>query len=146
MVECKHLQEWKRKTPTANRMKWEIYIRNYTNKTSISVFCPLHIQAQWLLELWVVQCPGTVYLAIQWTRLLGWRATVFVRTFLIFSSYKLYYKSIIFSKVYRNAWNTLFLLISFSALRIHVSQSTADILFKTGYFELEERGDIEIKV
>lgn len=30
-------------------------------------------------------------------------------------------------------------------LRIHVSQSTADILFKTGYFELEERGDIEIK-
>ncbi|XP_016427708.1 guanylate cyclase 2G-like [Sinocyclocheilus rhinocerous] len=30
-------------------------------------------------------------------------------------------------------------------LRIHVSQSTADILFKIGDFELEERGDIEIK-
>ncbi|XP_016122743.1 guanylate cyclase 2G, partial [Sinocyclocheilus grahami] len=30
-------------------------------------------------------------------------------------------------------------------LRIHVSQSTADILLKTGHFELEERGDIEIK-
>ncbi|XP_026132297.1 guanylate cyclase 2G isoform X2 [Carassius auratus] len=30
-------------------------------------------------------------------------------------------------------------------LRIHVSQSTADILFKMGNFELEERGDIEIK-
>ncbi|KAF4106447.1 hypothetical protein G5714_012437 [Onychostoma macrolepis] len=30
-------------------------------------------------------------------------------------------------------------------LKIHVSQSTADILFKTGNFELEERGDIEIK-
>ncbi|XP_042623839.1 guanylate cyclase 2G-like isoform X3 [Cyprinus carpio] len=30
-------------------------------------------------------------------------------------------------------------------LRIHVSQSTADILLKTGNFELEERGDIEIK-
>uniref|UniRef100_A0A8C2ALT2 Guanylate cyclase n=1 Tax=Cyprinus carpio TaxID=7962 RepID=A0A8C2ALT2_CYPCA len=30
-------------------------------------------------------------------------------------------------------------------LRIHVSQSTADILFKMGNFELEERGYIEIK-
>ncbi|XP_048026436.1 guanylate cyclase 2G isoform X1 [Megalobrama amblycephala] len=30
-------------------------------------------------------------------------------------------------------------------LRIHISQSTADILFKNGNFELEERGDIEIK-
>ncbi|XP_065118683.1 guanylate cyclase 2G [Paramisgurnus dabryanus] len=30
-------------------------------------------------------------------------------------------------------------------LRIHVSQSTAEILIKTGNFELEERGDIEIK-
>ncbi|XP_016107756.1 guanylate cyclase 2G-like [Sinocyclocheilus grahami] len=30
-------------------------------------------------------------------------------------------------------------------LRIHVSQSTADILFMIGNFELEERGDIEIK-
>jgi len=39
-----------------------------------------------------------------------------------------------------------FLLISFSALRIHTSQSTADILLKNGSFELEERGDIEIKV
>ncbi|XP_026098428.1 guanylate cyclase 2G [Carassius auratus] len=30
-------------------------------------------------------------------------------------------------------------------LKIHVSQSTADILLKTGHFELEERGEIEIK-
>ncbi|KAG1954993.1 atrial natriuretic peptide receptor [Pimephales promelas] len=30
-------------------------------------------------------------------------------------------------------------------LRIHTSQSTADILLKNGSFELEERGDIEIK-
>ncbi|XP_057213833.1 guanylate cyclase 2G [Triplophysa rosa] len=30
-------------------------------------------------------------------------------------------------------------------LKIHISQSTADILLKTGNFELEERGDIEIK-
>ncbi|XP_073684296.1 guanylate cyclase 2G [Garra rufa] len=30
-------------------------------------------------------------------------------------------------------------------LRIHVSQSTADILLKMGTFELEKRGDIEIK-
>ncbi|XP_051529909.1 guanylate cyclase 2G-like isoform X2 [Myxocyprinus asiaticus] len=30
-------------------------------------------------------------------------------------------------------------------MRIHISQSTADILIKTGKFELEERGDIEIK-
>lgn len=34
----------------------------------------------------------------------------------------------------------------FSALRIHISQSTSDILLQTGNFELEERGDIEIKV
>ncbi|XP_056325755.1 guanylate cyclase 2G [Danio aesculapii] len=30
-------------------------------------------------------------------------------------------------------------------LKIHISQSTADILLKIGTFELEERGDIEIK-
>ncbi|KAK1794006.1 hypothetical protein P4O66_010917, partial [Electrophorus voltai] len=32
-----------------------------------------------------------------------------------------------------------------SALRIHISQSTADILLKIGSFEMEERGDIELK-
>uniref|UniRef100_A0A668VRR3 Guanylate cyclase n=1 Tax=Oreochromis aureus TaxID=47969 RepID=A0A668VRR3_OREAU len=31
-------------------------------------------------------------------------------------------------------------------LKIHVSQSTADILFQAGSFELEERGEIEMKV
>lgn len=36
--------------------------------------------------------------------------------------------------------------ISFTALKIHVSQGTADILIKDGSFELEERGEIEIKV
>uniref|UniRef100_A0AAZ1XSV1 Guanylate cyclase domain-containing protein n=2 Tax=Oreochromis TaxID=8139 RepID=A0AAZ1XSV1_OREAU len=30
-------------------------------------------------------------------------------------------------------------------LKIHVSQSTADILFQAGSFELEERGEIEMK-
>ncbi|XP_051969089.1 guanylate cyclase 2G-like [Xyrauchen texanus] len=30
-------------------------------------------------------------------------------------------------------------------MRIHIAQTTADILIKTGNFELEERGDIEIK-
>uniref|UniRef100_A0A4W4GS59 Guanylate cyclase domain-containing protein n=1 Tax=Electrophorus electricus TaxID=8005 RepID=A0A4W4GS59_ELEEL len=30
-------------------------------------------------------------------------------------------------------------------LRIHISQSTADILLKIGSFEMEERGDIELK-
>ncbi|CAG06542.1 unnamed protein product, partial [Tetraodon nigroviridis] len=33
-----------------------------------------------------------------------------------------------------------------SALKIHVSQRTADILLQAGSFELEERGEIEIKV
>lgn len=33
-----------------------------------------------------------------------------------------------------------------TALRIHISQSTADILVQAGSFELKERGDIEMKV
>lgn len=33
-----------------------------------------------------------------------------------------------------------------TALKIHISQCTADILLQTGFFELEERGEIEIKV
>lgn len=33
-----------------------------------------------------------------------------------------------------------------TALKIHISQCTADILLQTGSFELEERGEIEIKV
>lgn len=33
-----------------------------------------------------------------------------------------------------------------SALKIHVSQSTAEILMKIGSYELEERGDTELKV
>lgn len=34
----------------------------------------------------------------------------------------------------------------FTALRIHISQCTADILVQAGSFELEERGEIEMKV
>lgn len=33
-----------------------------------------------------------------------------------------------------------------SALKIHISQSTAEILMKIGSYELEERGDTELKV
>lgn len=33
-----------------------------------------------------------------------------------------------------------------SALKIHISQSTADILVQAGSFELEERGEVEMKV
>lgn len=33
-----------------------------------------------------------------------------------------------------------------TALKIHISQRTADILLQAGSFELEERGEIEIKV
>lgn len=33
-----------------------------------------------------------------------------------------------------------------TALKIHISQCTADILLQAGSFELEERGEIEIKV
>lgn len=36
--------------------------------------------------------------------------------------------------------------VSHTALKIHVSQSTADILFQAGSFELEERGEIQMKV
>lgn len=33
-----------------------------------------------------------------------------------------------------------------TALKIHISQCTADILLQAGSFELEERGEIEMKV
>lgn len=38
----------------------EMYKKLYSKNSQ-----SLHTQAQWLLELWVVQCQGTVYLAIQ---------------------------------------------------------------------------------
>lgn len=38
------------------------------------------------------------------------------------------------------------LCVFYTALKIHISQSTADILFQAGSFELEERGEIEMKV
>lgn len=42
---------------------------------------------------------------------------------------------------------TVFLFcVCHTALRIHISQCTADILVQAGSFELEERGEIEMKV
>lgn len=38
------------------------------------------------------------------------------------------------------------LCVFYIAFKIHISQSTADILVQAGSFELEERGEIEIKV
>ncbi len=40
---------------------------------------------------------------------------------------------------------TLFRMFN-SALKIHISQRTADILIQAGSYELEERGEIEMKV
>lgn len=38
------------------------------------------------------------------------------------------------------------LCVFYTALKIHISQSTADILVQAGSFEMEERGEIEMKV
>lgn len=42
-------------------------------------------------------------------------------------------------------FGTLF-CIFYTALKIHISQCTADILVQAGSFELEERGEVEMKV
>lgn len=39
-----------------------------------------------------------------------------------------------------------FCIFFYTALKIHISQCTADILIQAGSFELEERGEVEMKV